>query len=287
MVSIPRGTTKLIHPPPNEYTMRSTWRRARARDQRGVAEILGALLLVALTLIAGAILWGFHFNLPPSPPNVGFVLRSGGSNPVWGDPTDQGPNGYSLLNTSEIIVASHSPQNIPLTEITLTFVCNGYFGNATAAQGGSPVPPIYKGSITTLITGSLASMSWVPGLGTYPTSGPKLGHCANFNAGGFGGGAFGTFFNRLGLFEQINPKATVLENGDTFILYIHNGGYPLDYGYCGGSLPVADCDDYHGAPPWCFQDAGACTILLTYTGIPNALLASIPVLQLAPPASLP
>jgi hypothetical protein len=260
---------------------RRHWRRRR---RGGIAEIVGAIFLVALTLVAGIILWTFRIYTPPAPPTVGFVILTGGSNPVWGDPTDDGPNGYSLLNTSAIVVASHSPSAIPLADITLTFVCYDRYGNATAAQGGhsNATPPS-----NILIQGTLASMTWYPGFGTYPSSGPMLGWCANFNAGGYGGGAFGTFFNRLGLFEPLSQGATLLENGDTYILYIHNGGWPLDYNAeCGGSAShgVADCDDYHGAPPWCFLNTGACTIFLTYTGSPSALLAAIPVTHLAPPS---
>jgi len=248
-----------------------------------VSQIIAAILLVGLTITAGVILWTFHFQTPPATPTVGFVVRSGGSNPVWGDPTDQNPNtgAYSILNTSEIIISSTSPLNIPLSEVTLTFLCNGLYGQATSSQGAQGL----GNNTTVLITGSLASMTWYPGFGTYPSSGPQLGWCANFHAGGFGGGAFGTFFNRLGLFEPLTQNAVVLEAGDTFILYIHNGGYPLDYEDCGGtaSHPVFDCDDYHGAPPWCFTDPGACTIVLTYTGTPGTVLATIPVVALAPP----
>lgn len=261
---------------------RRPWRRRR---RAGIAEIVGAVFLIALTLVAGVILWSFRIYTPPTPPTLGFVVLTGGSNPVWGDPTDDGPNGYSLLNTSEIVISSHSPSVISLNDIDFLFVCYDRYGNATTAQGGytnaTPAANI-------LIQGSLASMTWYPGFGTYPTSGPELGWCANFNAGGYGGGAYGTFYNRLGLFEPIAMGATDVENGDTFILYIHNGGWPLDYNAeCGGSAThgVADCDDYHGAPPWCFLDTGACTIYLVYTGSPGALLATIPVTQLAPPTA--
>jgi len=259
---------------------RQRWRLAR---RRGVAEIIGAILLVALTLVAGVILWTFHIATPPASPTVTWVTTTGGSNPVWGDPTDDGPNGYTVMNTSQIIVAGHSPSNIPLADINLTFICNGNYGQATSAQGAQGPGD----NITVLVQGSLASLTWYPGFGTYPTSGPELGWCANFHAGGYGGGAFGTFFNRLGLFEPLTMGATVLENGDTFILYIHNGGWPLDYTDCGAlPSPCFDQDDYHGAPPWCFLDAGACTIYLTYTGTPSTLLATIPVTQLAPPSGL-
>lgn len=281
-------------------------RRWRLRPRRGVSQILSAILLVALTVTAGVILWSFRFYTPASPPNVSFVFRTSGSNPVWGDPTDCQPQGhwvyplnatsipkwnsgfltqcaypatsgnYSLLNTTQIVVSAVSPSNIPLADINLTFICNG----------------------TVLLTGTLASMTWFPG-STFAAAAnaPTLGWCGTFDAGSFGGGAFGTLYNRLGIFEPISGNATsVLNAGDTFILYIHTGGYPLDYacttnwivgyyGLCGGTSggPIFDFDDYHGAPPWCFNEIGQCTIYLTYTGTPQTQLAVIPVTSLAPP----
>jgi hypothetical protein len=86
----------------------------------------------------------------------------------------------------------------------------------------------------------------------------------------------------------------MLQPGDTFILYIHNGGWPIDYQCVDPTLygcflnhgkPILDDDDYHGAPPWCFTSPGACTIDLTYSGNPNALLAQVPVSSLAPGTS--
>jgi len=277
--------------------------RWRQRRRRGVAEIIGAILLVALTMVAGVLLWTFHFYTPPSPPTVEFVVRDGGSNPVWGDPTDCQPVGnwhyplsganetkwnngfdseceypnvagnYSLLNTTEIIFSAHSPADIPLADISFTFICNG----------------------TVLLTGSFANMTWFPGSSyAYPPSAPTLGYCGTFDAGGYGGGAFSTYYNRLGIFDPL-VNDSVLENGDTFILYIHNGGYPLDYacldahmvalyGLCATptNTPISDFDDYHGVPPWCFSSPGQCTIYLTYTGTPSALLATIPVYTLVP-----
>ena len=250
------------------------WRLGRRSRRRGVAEILGAILLVALTITAGVILWSFRIHTPPAPPSVAFAFETGGSNPVWGDPTDYNNGVYSLLNTSQIIVQSVSPTDIPATEVELTFLCNGAYGQAGPGQGG--IGP--GNNLTILIQGSLASMTWYPGYGTYPTSGPKLGWCANFNAGGYGGGANGVFFNRLGLFDPLQQGSTIVSAGDTFVLYIHSGCTPLDNGHC-------DTDDYHGAPPWCFTDPGACTIVLTYTGNPSTTLATISLTSLAPPPS--
>lgn len=325
------------------------WRRAR---RRGIAEIIGVVLLVALTLIAGIILWSFRIYTPPAPPSINFVIRSGGSNPVWGDPTDCQPWGYDLsfytatqssanlttwlgkssdgpttktwygqcgdgddgavtgnysaLNSTEFIISAHSPSNIPLADIDFTFVCN----NASDLGG-----------TTVLLNGSLASMTWFPGSTTAAAAdAPYLGYCGSFDARDYGNAAVSTLYNRLALFVPLNQGVSSLENGDTFILYIHNGGYPLDFECvanaagiefdgetasngcqhtsttCTGSgthqvctttdigVPQLDYDDYHGAPPWCFTSQGACTIYLTYTGTPSTVLATIPVYALAPPS---
>lgn len=242
--------------------------RYRRRHRRGVAPIIGTILILLMTIVVFSVLFSFKFTTPPAPPSVTFLIHSGGSNPVWGDPTDVPPSGgYSLMNTSQIIIASSSPTNIPLADIQFTFVCNN------ESTGGNE---------SILVQGSLASMTWFPGTsGSPPANAPKLGWCANFHAGGFGGGAFGTLYNRLGLFVPIAKGVTVLAAGDTFLLYIHQGCYPLDYS--GGGRGVCDNDDYHGAPPWCFTDPGACTIYLTYTGSPTTLLIQIPVYSMAPP----
>ncbi|MGP8159040.1 MAG: archaellin/type IV pilin N-terminal domain-containing protein [Thermoplasmata archaeon] len=308
-------------------TLHRRWRRA---PRRGVSEIIGAILLVALTLVAGVILWTFRISTPPAPPTVTFVIHSGGSNPVWGDPTDCQPWGYALgvyplsgsalstwsnrwnaacentvsgnfseLNSSEFIITAHSPNTIQLSQIDFTFVCN----NATSAGG-----------TTILVNGSLASMTWFPGVSSQPAANaPYLGYCGTFDAGSTTS-ANGIYYNRLGLFVPLNQGVNALENGDTFILYIHNGGYPLDFECVANSagvifdgqnppanwngcvtaiqgngrplgVPTLDYDDYHGAPPWCFTSVNACTIYLTYTGDPATVLAKIPVFSLAPPTS--
>jgi flagellin-like protein len=257
-------------------------RRWRFRNgKRGIAPIIGQILLLAMTIIVMVLVFSFHFTTPPPVPSVTFLIHSGGSNPVWGDPTDTpahcaNPSGcYSLMNTSQIIVASSAPTNIPLSLVEFTFVCDN------TSVGGN---------VSILVQGTLAAMTWFPGTtGNPPSDAPTLGWCASFHAGGYGGGSFGTLYNRLGLFVPIAAGYTVLQAGDTFILYIHNGGYPLDYDGgpdCAGSSHTAPCfdgDDYHGAPPWCFTNPGACTIYLSYLGTPSTLLAKIPVYSLAPP----
>ena len=234
-----------------------------------MAPIIGTILILAMTIVVFTILFSFRFYTPPSPPVVNLLIHSGGSNPVWGDPTDEKAGTYSLMNTSQIIIASSSPTNIPLSSIEFTFVCDN------RSTGGNE---------TILVQGTLAAMTWFPGAsGSPPANAPKLGWCASFHAGGFGGGSFGTLYNRLGLFVPISEGVSVHHSGDTFILYNHKGGYPHDNSGCGGGC--FDHDDYHGAPPWCFTDPGACTIYLTYLGNPSSELGTINVNTLAPPAS--
>lgn len=303
------------------------YRRWHRASRRGISEIIGAIFLIALTVVAGMILWSFRIYTPPTAPTVSVVIRSGGSNPVWGDPTDCQPWGYNLsryplfgtalddwesawddqcentvtgnfsfLNTTEFIVSAHSPSSISLSDIEFTFVCN----NASDLGGR-----------TILVQGSLAEMTWFPGVSSEPASGaPYLGYCGNFDAASITS-ANGIYYNRLGLFVPLQMGVDTLENGDTFLLYIHNGGYPLDFEclvnawakdlyYFDGEnstngchhvyssndtaipIPQLDYDDYHGAPPWCFRSVDACTIYLTYTGYPSAVLATIPVYSLAP-----
>jgi len=314
----------------------SPYRWRHRRRSRGVAPIIATILVLAMTIAIFSILFSFKFYLPPSPPTVSFAIRSGGSTPVWGDPTDCQPLGtwtyplaaskdtswgdawwdqceyfsesdpgyttpgnFSLLNTTQIIFSSASSNAIPLSELNFTFVCNG---------ADAPAP--YTTSTTTvLVTGDLEQMVWNPGISTQvPAGAPTLGYCGGFDMGADAGAAFGTEFDRLMIFVPIVPfpggnPASLLAVGDTIYVYIHNGGWPLDYACIEASggqppaqpwagdtaicphgivgSPLLDIDDYHGTPPWCFNTPGACTIYISYTGSPSALLDTIPVTALA------
>ncbi|MGA8664781.1 MAG: archaellin/type IV pilin N-terminal domain-containing protein [Thermoplasmata archaeon] len=307
------------------------WRRRR---RRGVSEIIATVLLVAITIIAGTILWTFRVYTPPQPPTVAFDIPGGGSNPVWGDPTDCQPLGswtyplspsldnqwgqawwnqceyfsedeyptagnFSSLNTTEIVFTQVSSPGLLLSELNFTFTCNGKDAPA----------PYTTQNTTVLLQGTLAQMTWFPGLSGSAPAGPYLGYCGGFDMGDEAGVAFGSLFTRLGVFEPLTNATQYLVNGDLFIVYIHNGGYPLDYAcieasgpyaqpWAGDGLicpstsghpngitgaPLLDIDDYHGAPPWCFSNPAACTIDISYTGQPSNLLLSIPVYDLTPP----
>jgi flagellin-like protein len=308
------------------------WRRMRRRRlsrARAVSEVIATILLLGITICAGVILWTFHFYTPPQPPTANFVFRGGGSNPVWGDPTDCQPLGtwtyplaasqddvwgenwwneceyfsedeyptpgnFTSLNTTQIIFTGISASNIPLSDINFTFYCNGLYAPA----------PYTTDTTTVLLTGTLNEMTWFPGeQGTAPADAPYLGYCGGFDMGAEAGVAYGSLFTRLGIFVPLTNATNYLLNGDTFYMYIHNGGYPLDFacveatgmyaqpwphdasicpdGITGG--PLLDVDDYHGAPPWCFENPLACTIEISYTGNPTTLLSSISVYNLTPP----
>ncbi len=298
------------------------WQRSRRR-RRAVAEVIGAILLLGLTLTAGVILWSFRIYVTSPAPAVTFLIRSGSSSPVWGDPTDCQPNGYVLkdyplasdqysawanawldecyppyvsgnfsqMNVTEIIVSGiTSSSALLIADVDMYFVCN----NATSLGG-----------TTILVNGTLSSMTWFPGLTSEPApDAPSLGYCGNFDAGSWSGisgltPAYGTLYNRLDFFDPLVPGSLYLSNGDTLTIYLHSGGYPLTF-LCvaaeAGLYATSDCaprytlgdveldyDDYHGAPPWCFLSVSACTVYITYTGTPATVLAKIPVASLAPP----
>jgi flagellin-like protein len=272
--------------------------RTRPGQRRGVSNIIAALLLVAMTVIAGTTLWTLAFHYPSQGMNLSYIARAGLKGPVWGDPTDCVPAGYpvspgstwgvaeqnawwtecydnqvgnySLMNLSEIVFTAVSPSNIPLASIDLEFLCHNFSaGPAT----------------TVLLSGSLASMTWFPGATTSPApNAPTLGYCGSFDARDYGGGAFGTLYNRLGIFVPIQAGVNVLQAGDTFILYVHTPDSVYDPGppAYGGSIPAGpDSDDYHGAPTWCFITPGACEIKVLYVGSSTQLLADIPIYSIS------
>lgn len=294
--------------------------RRSPRDRRAVSEIIATILLLAITIVAGTILWTFHVYTPPNPPSSSFVYRSGGSNPVWGDPTDCQPVGnwsyplatsldrtwsnqwyqqcedtvtgnFSSLNTTQIVFHGLSSNDLPTSAITFTFLCNGAYAPA----------PYTTSTTTVLLTGTLAQFTWFPGQTSSAPAGPYLGYCGGFDMGNEAGVAFGSLFTRLTIFVPLSNSTHNLANGDTLYIYIHNGGYPLDFacvtpqqpwgwdrqicphGTTGG--PLLDVDDYHGTPPWCFSSPAACTIDISYTGSPSTLLGSMPVYDLTPPTS--
>jgi flagellin-like protein len=270
----------------------------RTDGRRGVANVIAALMLVAITIIAGVSLWTLQFKFPSQGMYINYIARAGLKIPAWGDPTDCVPYGYpvtpgsswgnaernawwyycydhqignfSPMNATEIVFTSTVPSNIPLTEVSFSFLCHN--------KTGGP-------STTVLVSGTLASMTWFPGSTTSPPpNAPHLGTCGSFNANGFGGGAFGTLYNRLGIFVPIRQGDSVLGAGDTFILYVHTHDSVYDPGppAYGGSIRTGpDSDDFHGAPTWCFTDPGACEIKITFTGSPNQLLADIPVYSIS------
>jgi flagellin-like protein len=323
-------------------SLRPRWRQRR----RGVTPIIATILLIGITLVAGVFLWTFRINTPAASPSVTFSIRSGTSNPVWGDPTDclpwfpawlnyntksstsptnltvdyydsgghytingaisggpvvarnglhygneftawwngglsnvtGGQPGWSLydsecggspptgdfssMNSTQFIFAAHTPNYISLNDVELIFICNG----------------------TVFVNGSLSTMTWFPGSSTGPApNAPHLGRCGSFVPSG----AYSTLYNRFGIFVPIDVTSSGnLVNGDTFIMYVHTSSpfdpdvYGANDGAHGDCGPGPDCDDFHGAPSWCFQIPNACTLSFVYTGTPNTLLAQISLYNL-------
>jgi len=230
------------------------WRRTPARWTAAVSPIIASLLLIGITVAAGAILWTFRVQTPSATVQVEYAAEGDQTEPAWGDPTDctnetiyascQGIPAFFLIFTA------HSPEAILLTELKFELVCNG----------------------TSLLNGTFSQMEVVPGTGANPGSGsPTLGKCGTWKPSATGTTA--TYFNRLAYFQQIDDRALTLHDGDFFVVYEHPTLNWCDpEGYCD--------DDYHGAPPWCFTKAAACTIILSYIGSPSEILGEFPLLEI-------
>jgi len=302
-------------------------RRWRTSPRRGVSNVIAVILMLGITVAAGAILWGFSLNLHTVTPTITVTIRAGTSNPVWGDPTDclpwfpawlnyntqvttnsantvadylltgttysvnpkttwgtwwfhglsnvsggtrgstlsgqecsslTPPGDFSPMNTTQFIISSHSPNSINLANLGMVFICNG----------------------TVFLNGTLASMTWYPGSSTGPApNAPHLGKCGTF----IPSGSYSTLYNRFGIFVPLDQNTAVLQDGDTFVMYVHTVS-PFDPDTSGGNGncgPGPDCDDYHGAPPWCFTAPvtlnTGCTLDFYYAGTPDSLLFSIPL----------
>ena len=226
------------------------------RRRRASANIIGVVLILGITVVAGTLLWAWHPPLPTPPVSVEYVAVGDQSEPAWGDPTDcTNTSIYADCNTLPaffIVFTSHSPTNLPLSALSIDFRCNG----------------------TSLVNGTFSSMEVVPGSGASPASGsPKLGKCGTWSPNPVGNQA--TYFNRLMYFQQVQVGHKTLTNGDLFVVYQNAGSNFCDRN---GNCPD---DDYHGAPPWCFTVAGACTIYISYTQSPPTLVATIPVVDLS------
>jgi len=280
---------------------RSRWHRD---PSRGIANTIAAVLLVAIMIVAGVLLWTLKLNPPAPTPALYYTANSGVSYPVWGDPTDCWPvlphspsyylgNGsgdprwntymnawwddceygttgtYNVMNATEIVITQIS-QSIPLADVQFNFICH----NTT------PTP-----MTTFLVRGSLADMAWFPGSSeTLSPNAPYLASCGTFNASGYGGGANSVYYNRLGFFKTLAANPTIITPGDSIVIYVNTYDAVLE-----APNPIEpqstwnlnDIDDYHGAPGWCFTSPNACEVVLVDTALHNQpVLATIPLFAL-------
>ena len=216
--------------------MRMRWRRGR----RAVTPIIANILLLGMTVTAGALLFAFRPDLPQSPSSLYFSTYQGPGEPAWGDGSDcsnvNGVQQCKVLPSLDIILTASNPSSLLVSSLQIYFFCNG----------------------TIYLSATLNKVAWVPGsTGTVGTTGaPQLGKCGTYVPPKAG-------FNRLLYFHQLTAASAHMENGDTIVLYSAT--------FVGGD------DDFHGAPVWCFSTPGACTIDIVYGGPPQAALAQIPL----------
>ncbi|HYA10887.1 MAG TPA: archaellin/type IV pilin N-terminal domain-containing protein [Thermoplasmata archaeon] len=271
---------------------RARWRRGRRPGPRGVAQIIGVILLVAITVVLMVLVYLIRFPMPNPPPTLTYDSVNDARYPVWGDPTDCYPfpylaynvqywlgngtgnatdqnrwntymnawwdecensdNGTYNLMDAARIVITGVSQSIPLADLQFKFLCTNQTPRYTQ---------------TVLVQGNISDMEWVPG-GSQNLSAkaPTLGTCATYDPRG--SGANSVYYNRLGFFDPLNTNVQVLTPGMTLVIYIHTPDSILE-----APNPLEpqstwnqpDADDYHGAPLWCFTVPGSCTVELIDT----------------------
>lgn len=267
--------------------------------------MIGSILLVAITVVLVLLVYLIKFPLTPAPPSVSYEAVTGGSRPVWGDPTDCYPStlahdpdpydptyylgpgksttlyndymnawwadceygdiGVYNLMNVTAIQIIDVSAPIPLADIAFQFVCT----NTT---------PKYVQ--TYLVNGVLADMEWVPGSGqNLSADSPLINKCATYTPNP--AGANTVYYNRLGYFDPVDYAQTDLSPGQTIIIYVHTADSVLEAPNPiepRDTWNISDTDDYHGAPSWCFTVPGACEVNLVDTQWkPGVILATIPL----------
>ncbi|MGA7922432.1 MAG: archaellin/type IV pilin N-terminal domain-containing protein [Thermoplasmata archaeon] len=238
--------------------MQHNWMRWRRASRRGVSPVIATILLVAITVVLAAVLYGYlSVSTPNQSPSISFIAKGFQSQQAWGDPTDcTNTTQYATCNSIPavfMIFTSQIPQALLLSQLVFLLRCNG----------------------TSLVNGTLEAMEIVPGSGASPSpSSPVLGKCGNWTPSASGNQA--TFFNRLAYYQQLFPGKTTLQDGDTMVIYAHPPGNFCDRN---GNCPD---DDFHGAPLWCFSVPGDCTAYILDKAAGNLVVAQLPLYGLAP-----
>jgi len=245
-------------------------RTRRRRNHRGVSNLIGVILLVAMTVILASVLFAFKPPVPQAVSSVYYTIQTGTTAPTWGDTTDcaniKDPASCAQQPAVDIVFTTQSPGTMPVADLEFVFICNG----------------------TVYFDSTLPNMLYIP----------TTNHAANFNCVSPGGNCLQTCgsydpakvfgysipFSRLGFFWQLTPGATYLSDGDSIVMYVHSTTAPHDVG---STKP--DTDDYHGMPAWCFavppnpNPPSNCEIKLLYLGQPQSTVVDIPVSELAAP----
>jgi len=194
------------------------------------------MLLVAITVVAAAVLYAFRPPVPGDQLTLNFFATSGASEPTWGDGTDCKNVGtvQTCQTLPSINIVFPDPPAVALSNMQMVFLCNG----------------------TVYLSATLEDMVWVPGsTGVVGSSGPQLQKCGN----GFVPPR--ASWNRFAFYDQADPGVAVMEPGDYLVIYAHTFTKFVD-------------DDFHGAPLWCYQFQGDCTVEILYTvGIPTIAMS--------------
>jgi hypothetical protein len=260
----------------------------RRRRRGGIAEVIGVILMVAITVILMITIYLIRFPLPNPPPTVSYASSNDVKYPVWGDPTDCYPNTATLtikgvLENWQYFLLNGTGNTTDRNRWTFYMdewgiecdnnnvnLDNGTYNVMSAARiiitGVSQAIPLSaiqfqftcvnltpRYSATTLVAGQLDTMEWVPG-GSQNLSAhaPTLGTCATYDPRG--SGANSVYYNRLGFFDPLSTSQLYLSPGMTLVIYVHTPGSILE---APNSIETTNCPPTSNTStcPWGLPDA--------------------------------
>lgn len=289
-----------------DWEMAPRANRSWRRSKRAAAPIIAVVFMVGMTIVAGAVLWTFHVQLPAARVQILYSTVSPFATQAYGDGSDctnvgAGANQTQIcepLAALDIVVSSFQPAGMPISSLQLYFQCEGTF----------------------YLSASVASLEWIPGsTGTVGGGAgtPALGTCGSYSPPS-------ASWNRFMYFDQLIPGSTNLHVGDQFIIF-DQGFTPASCAfapstqnvcwlssaqndlvkastsfpstcpspqYAGGANPATNgsyglngCDDdYHGVPtPLCYTVVGACTLDVVDQAQQGSLALSLSMFDLVSP----
>jgi flagellin-like protein len=224
---------------------------------RGVSPVIATILLLSITIVLLATLYYFvKVPLSPPAPQIQLTSQYNFTNiVVYGEGNNPGsancPGSPSVCNAKgSVFDISQVSGSVSLNLVQVQFFCDG----SLALQGS--LASIESPQTTTIGAHTLNTLCPSQSSGSGPT-------CINYPA------SSGASIGDIVYYVPLSTNAGGLQSGSQFVVYssVCNTKIALTNGF------------YYGPPQECTVPASGCEIQLLYTGSPQAILATIPIIS--------